>query len=289
MALNVSSLTDYVNVHKDELLVKATADAKTLRYIDIMPNVKYKEAIPYLESEVVLQDGSVCRLATGGSDNFSERFIETKAVAVFKDFCWKDFEKKAQNYQLLWEAGRETLPFEQKIQESNVAAIQNKVEDLVWQGDDGLGINGIIDVAAAEGTSALTADTVAETIENVLAAMPNSAYKKGINVFMSYTDFRKYIKELNGTCCANRPIQDGAVEDLVYPYDSRVTIVPVEGLEGANHIVAASKDAIVYGTDIEGSEGVFKFWFEDKEDLFYLKVLFRVGIALRWPDEVAIA
>ena len=148
MALNVTSLTDYVNVHKDELLVKATADAKTLRYIDIMPNVKWKEAIPYLESQVVLQDGSVCRLTTGGSDNFSERFIETKAVAVFKDFCWKDFEKKAQNYQLLWEAGRETLPFEQKIQESNVAAIQSKVEDLVWQGDDGLGINGIIDVAA---------------------------------------------------------------------------------------------------------------------------------------------
>ena len=269
MALNVTSLTDYVNVHKDELLVKATADAKTLRYIDIMPNVKWKEAIPYLESQVVLQDGSVCRLTTGGSDTFSERFIETKAVAVFKDFCWKDFEKKAQNYQLLWEAGRETLPFEQKIQESNVAAIQNKVEDLVWQGDDGLGINGIIDVAAAEGTSALTATSVSETIENVLAAMPNSAYKKGINVFMSYTDFRSYIKELNGTCCANRPIQDG--------------------LEGTNHIVAASKDAIVYGTDIEGSEGVFKFWFEEKEDLFYLKVLFRVGIALRWPDEVAIA
>ena len=289
MALNVTSLTDYVNVHKDELLVKATADAKTLRYIDIMPNVKWKEAIPYLESQVVLQDGSVCRLTTGGSDNFSERFIETKAVAVFKDFCWKDFEKKAQNYQLLWEAGRETLPFEQKIQESNVAAIQSKVEDLVWQGDDGLGINGIIDVAATEGTSALTATSVSDTIENVLAAMPNSAYKKGINVFMSYTDFRKYIKELNGTCCANRPIQDGAVEDLVYPYDSRVTIVPVDGLEGTNHIVAASKDAIVYGTDIEGSEGAFKFWFEDKEDLFYLKVLFRIGIALRWPDEVAIA
>lgn len=289
MALNVSGLTDYVNVHRDELLVKATADAKTLRYIDIMPNVKWKEAIPYLESEVVLQDGSRCRLETGGTDTFSERYIETKAVAVFKDFCWKDFEKKAQNYQLLWEAGRETLPFEEKIQESNVAAIQEAVENLVWNGDANVGISGITDVAAAEAASASTASTIAETIENVLAGMPNSAYKKGINVFMSYTDFRAYIKELNGTCCANRPIQDGAVEDLVYLYDSRVTIVPVEGLEGTGKIVAASKDAIVYGTDIEGSEGVFKFWFEDKEDLFYLKVLFRAGIALRWPDEVVIA
>lgn len=290
MALNVTGLTDYVNVHRDELLVKAYADAKTLRYIDIMPNVKYKEAIPYLESEVEFQDGSKCRLTTGGTDTFSERYIETKAIAVFKDFCWKDFEKKAANYQLMWEAGRETLPFEEKIQASNVAAIQEKVENLVWNGDATLGISGITDVAAAEAASASTASTIAETIENVLAGMPNSAYKKGINVFMSYTDFRAYIKELNGTCCANRPIQDGAVEDLTYLYDSRVTIVPVEGLEGTGHIVAASKDAIVYGCDVdEDSAKAYRFWFEEKEDLFYLKVLFRAGIALRWPDEVVMA
>lgn len=290
MALNVTGLTDYVNVHRDELLVKAVADAKTLRYIDIMPNVKWKEAIPYLESEVEFQDGSNCRLSTAGTDTFSERYIETKAVAVFKDFCWKDFEKKALNYQLMWEAGRETLPFEEKIQQANVDAIQAKVEDMVWQGESTIGISGITDVAAAEATTAATASTIAETIENVLAGMPNAAYKKGINVFMSYTDFRSYIKELNGTCCANRPIQDGAVEDLVYLYDSRVTIVPVEGLEGTGKIVAASKDAIVYGTDVdEDSSKAYRFWFEEKEDLFYLKVLFRAGIALRWPDEVVIA
>ena len=292
MALNVTGLTDYVNVHKDELLVKAVADAKTLRYIDIMPNVKYKEAIPYLESEVVLQDGSQCRLTTAGTDTFSERYIETKAVAVFKDFCWKDFEKKAQNYQLMWEAGRETLPFEEKIQAANVAAIQAKVEDLVWQGDSGLSISGITEIATSEGVAAsgtTTASTVAERIEAVLDAMPNSAYKKGINVFLSYTDFRAYIKGLNATCCANRPIQDGAVEELEYIYDSRVTIVPVEGLEGTGKIVGASKDAIVYGCDVdEDSSKAYRFWFEEKEDLFYLKVLFRAGMALRWPDEVVI-
>ena len=292
MALNVTGLTDYVNVHKDELLVKAVADAKTLRYIDIMPNVKWKEAIPYLESEVVLQDGSHCKLTTAGTDTFSERYIETKAVAVFKDFCWKDFEKKAQNYQLMWEAGRETLPFEEKIQQANVAAIQAKVEDLVWQGDSGLSISGITEVATSEGTvvSATTsASTIAERIDAALEALPNAAYKKGINVFLSYTDFRAYIKALNSTCCANRPIQDGAVDELVYPYDSRVLIVPVEGLEGTGKIVAASKDAIVYGCDVdEDSSKAYRFWFEEKEDLFYFKVLFRAGIALRWPDEVAI-
>lgn len=291
MALNVTGLTDYVNVHKDELLVKAAADAKTLRYVDIMPNVKSKDAIPYLESSVEFQDGSRCKLTTGGTDVFTERYIETKAVAVFKDFCWKDFEKKAQNYQLQWEAGRETLPFEEKIQDANVAAVQEKLEDLVWQGSTALTISGFIADVTNSGVTAsgtTSASTIAERIDAVLEALPNNAYKKGINVFVSYTDFRAYIKSLNATCCANRPIQDGAVEELAHPYDSRVLIVPVEGLEGTGSIVAASKDALVYGTDIEGSEGVYKFWFDDKDDLFYLKVLFRAGTALRWPDEASI-
>lgn len=289
MALNVTGLTDYVNVHRDELLVKAYADAKTLRYIDIMPNVKYKEAIPYLESEVELQDGSKCRLTTAGTDTFSERVIETKAIAVFKDFCWKDFEKKAANYQLMWEAGRETLPFEEKIQASNVAAIQEKVENLVWNGDENLGISGIIADINAEGKKPEGEyGDMASKVEGALSGLGNEAYKKGINVFMSYTDFRQYIKELNSTCCANRPIQDGAVEDLVYPYDSRVTIIPVEGLEGTGKVVAASKDAIVYGCDVdEDSAKAYRFWFEEKEDIFYLKVLFRAGTALRWPDETS--
>ena len=42
--LSVSGLTDYVNVHKDELLVKATVGSKTMKYIDVLPDIKYKDA-----------------------------------------------------------------------------------------------------------------------------------------------------------------------------------------------------------------------------------------------------
>ena len=200
--LSVSLLPDYINSHKDELFVKATLGAKTLDYVDIMPNVKYKDEIHFLDSEVVLQDGSECGWNPQGTDTFSPRYIETKAIEVEKEFCWKDFEKKYMNYQLLWEAGREKLPFEEKIAQSNMAAIEEAVESLVWQGNSGLGITGFIAEAESAmteaGVSAVTfgsGATMSEKIDSVVAALPMRMLKKGVNIYVSYTDFRLYIQE----------------------------------------------------------------------------------------------
>ena len=110
--LDIHLLPDYIKEHRDELFINATLGTKTLDYVEIMPNVKWKDELHYLESEVVLQDGSECGWNPQGSDVFSPRYVETKAVEIEKEFCWKSFEKKYMNYQLLWEAGREKLPFE---------------------------------------------------------------------------------------------------------------------------------------------------------------------------------
>lgn len=179
--LNIKALPDYIQEHKDELFIKATLGGKTLGLVEIMPNVKYKDALNYLDSEVVLQDGSKCGWDPQGSDTFAQRFIETKAVEVEKEFCWKDFEKKYMNYQLLWEAGREKLPFEQKIAESNMNAIQEAVEDLVWKGDATLGISGFVADARAEGDTIEfeTGSTASAKIDAIVAALSFKMLKEG--------------------------------------------------------------------------------------------------------------
>lgn len=296
--LSVSGLTDYVNVHRDELLVKATVGSKTMDYIDVLPNIKYKDAIPYLDSTVVLADGSTCSWDPAGSDIFTERYIETHAVKVNKEWCWKEFEKKYMNYQLNWEAGREpeNLPFEQKISESNMGKVQEEVEKMLWSGNSAANVTGFIADILAE--SALTtavntitsADTAVEKVDKFVAALQaNKAIKKGFNVFMSHTLFTAYINGLNATCCANRSVIDAASETLVYPGDSRIKLIPVAGLDDMNYIVGATADALVYGTDIEGSENVYKVWYSEDDDKFKFRVLFRAGTALRWPDEVVYA
>ena len=287
--LNISALPDYIKEHRDELFINAVLGGKTLGLVEIMPNVKYKDALNYLDSEVVLQDGSDCGWNPQGSDTFSQRYIETVAVEVEKEFCWKDFEKKYMNYQLLWEAGREKLPFEEKIAQSNMNAIQDAIEDLVWKGDATLGIDGFIAAAEAESATTVefeTGQTVSDKIDAVVAALTTKMLKKGVNIYVSPTDFRAYVMEQNGACCNNKSVVDAAAEFINYFGDSRAKVIPVLGLEGANAIVAATPDALVYATDVEGSESTYRMWFDEREEKFMFRVLFRAGTAVKFPDEV---
>ena len=287
-----NSLPDYIENKKDELFVKAVASTKTLDYIEIMPSVKYKENLNYLDSTVVLADGSECGWNPQGTDTFSARTIEVHPVTVQKEFCWKDLRKTYANYQLNFEAGRETLPFEEKIAQSQIAAIQKEVEKGVWQGITAASVQGFLAQMAADNAVIdvnLTEQTgIIAKVEAVIAAIPAGALEKGVNVFLSWTDFRAYVKAINAECCANRGIVDANVTELIYAGDSRIKLVPVAGLEGTNKIVAAPYDALVYGTDIEGSEGVYRFFYDVKESKFLFEVLFNCGTALKYPDEVVL-
>ena len=290
MAINVSTLPDYIQENRDELFVKAIASTKTLDYIESMLGVKGKAALNYLDSTVVLADGETCGWNPQGDDTFTQKTVSTKLVTVNKEFCAKQMRSKWMSYDLSLAAGRENLPFEQKIAESNVAAIKKAVEKLIWQGDVTLGIDGLLKQIKAEESAVKVngGTTILEKIGKVIAAIPAGALEKGVNVFMSYTDFRSYVEAKNAECCGNMPVIDANVDYLVYAGDSRIKLVPVAGLEGANKIVAAPYDALVYATDVEDSEGIFKMWFDEKEDKFLFKVLFTAGTAVKYPDETVL-
>lgn len=290
MAINVNALPEYIQENRDELFVKAIASTKTLDYIESMLGVKGKAALNYLNSTVVLADGESCGWNPQGDDTFTQKTVSTKLVTVNKEFCAKQMRSKWMSYDLSLAAGRENLPFEQKIADSNVAAIKKAVEKLIWQGDTGLSIDGLLKQIKAEENSIKvnSGTTILEKIDKVIAAIPAGALEKGVNVFMSYTDFRSYVEAKNAECCANMPIIDANVDYLVYAGDSRIKFVPVAGLEGTNKIVAAPYDALVYATDVEDSEGIFKMWFDEKEDKFLFKVLFTAGTAVKFPDETVI-
>ena len=286
--LNLSALPEYIEQNKEQLFVDSTVGAKTLDYVELMLGVKHKEALNYLESEVVLQ-AAACGWNPNGSDTFAQRYIEVNLVEVEKEFCYIDFKEKYMNYQLRWEAGRETLPFEEKIAQSNVEAIKAAVEDMVWKGNSGASVTGFLaDIAEASATTVSfgSGATTVDKIDAVVAATNAKMLAKGVNIFVSMTDFRNFVQESNGTCCANRPILDAASESIIYAGDSRIRIVPVLGLEDTGAIVAASKDALVYGTDLKDSETVYRMWFDEKEQKFMFRVLFAAGTAVKYPNEV---
>lgn len=286
--LNINSLPDYVNEHKDELFVKTSAGAKTLDFVEVMYNVKYKDALNYLDSTVVLADGSECGWNPQGGDTITQRYIEVKPISIQKEFCAKDMRKAWMNYDLRFEAGKETLPFAEKFVESNVNAIQREVEKMVWQGNGSAGVAGFVAQLKGEDTVTKVEGTDAvDAVEKAYTKLSGSALEKGAYIFMSWTMFKQYVLAKNAEN-KNGIIIDANVTSYVYPYDTRVTIVPVAGLEGAKAVVGASKDALVYGTDVEDSESMYVLDYDKKESKFYLNILFNAGTAIKFLDEVVL-
>ena len=290
--LNISGLTDYIKDNRDELFVKSVAGSKTLDYVDMYPDVVYKEALNYLDSTVEFGDGSSCSWDPTGSDTFSDRFIEVVPLKINKEYCAKDMRKKWMNYQYNWEAGRIELPLNEAIAQSNVAAAQEALEDLIWQGNSGLSFEGFIEKASAE-TGVVDVEfasgaTATAKIDAMVAALPMRALKKGVDIFISYTDFRNYVQEQNALCCSKKEVLDAAAETIGYFGDSRIRIIPVMGLENQGAMLAAPKFGLAYGTDIVGSEGVYKWLIDEDTDKWKLKVEFTAGVALKFPDETVL-
>lgn len=289
--VSVSALTEAIDVRRDELIVKSATSSKTAKYAYTMLGVKHKSAVPTLESEIVLQDGSVCGWDPAGSDVFGKVEVEVFAAEVEKEFCQREFENTWLNYQLRWAAGLETLPVEDAIINSQLAQINLAVEKGIWQGIAAIGLTGYTDQldalsAVTTNVSFGTGDTMTDKIDSVVDALSQDALSNpgGVEVFLSYTDFRKYVREQNASCCANRAVIDAASEELAYLGDSRVKLIPVAGLENQGYIVAVPYQGLVYATDIENSENIYDFWFDRKEAKFLFRVLFMLGVAIRYPS-----
>jgi len=283
-----TSLPDYVATNNEELLVKAMLGAKTLDYVEIMTNVKYKSALNYLDSTVVFGDGSECGFAAQGTDTLSQRTIEVKPIKINKEWCDRDLISTYSNHQLLIAAGRETMPWEERFTQANLDAIKAELEKTIWQGNDSLGIQGFIDLAGSEtGVIDVTADEPTAVIDAAYNALPEETLAKGdVVIFTSPAIFRAYVQAQNSTCCSNTGVIDAAAGELNYVGDSRVKIVAVNGLNGQNVAIASHRTNFVYATDVEGSENIFKLWYSDDADMFRFKVLFNAGVQFKFPSEV---
>ncbi len=282
----INNLPEYINNNREQLYVDSIVPNE-LRWFDLMLGVKHVEALHYLDSEIVLH-AAECGWSPEGSDTLSERYVEVHLVEIEKEFCYMSLKETYGNYQYKWEAGLETLPFEQKFAESNVAAVKRAVNELVWNGDGNLGITGFIDDikgVSGDTISFGSGDTAVAKVDAMVAGLTAKMLRKGVRIFMSQTDYRNYVIESNSTCCANRPVLDAASESITYAGDSRITLVPMEGLEGTDVMVAATPDALVYATDLKDSETHYDLFWDFKEQTFNLRILFAAGTAVRFPDE----
>lgn len=291
----VTSLPTYVDQNRLPLIAKAVLGAKTASLFTLQSGVKSPTALNLISTDVVFGDGSTCGWNEAGSTTLSQRILTPAALKVNMAFCDKKLLDKWANYQVQVAAGSKTLPFEEDFVTSITTSVDEKLEQMIWQGDSTKsGVNefdgmikileasgaGTVKVAIAKGTASYDA------IKSVAAAIPNESYAEDTVIFVGMEIFRKFIAELVAANLYHYNPNDKEGE-YTLP-GTALKVIAVNGLNGTNKIVAGRLSNMFYGTDLAGDEEVYKLWYSEDNREFRLVIEFIGGVQVAYPDQIVL-
>ena len=297
MAFDVSGLSAYVRENNDLLLSKAVLGAETLGVISIQTGVKYQDRIHLLAVDPTIQAAS-CAFNPNGNATFTQRTITAPALKVDMNFCPEDMLGKYGEWEVNHTAGRETLPFEEKLTEEITKKIARKVEDMIWMGSSSLGVSGITEfvgefvdwstgsAVGASGWSSVTAVSGAySAILAVYGAIPVEALDNAM-IFVGEGTYRAFIQNL---VAANLYHSDAQYGDRSFPIPGTTTVVKaVPGLNNTKYIIGADPKNLFWGCDLENGHEVFDLWYSRDNEQFRLNVKFNGGAQVAFPDQVVV-
>lgn len=291
MAFVVSSLPDYVNQNSKELISKTVFGAPSVRHLNLMTGVKYKDAINIVNTDAGLQERS-CGWNANGDVTFSQAIMEVGAYKVNMSLCEEDLRKKWMNSEVMTAAGAEVLPFEEKITDEIVASISNKVEKLIWQanksGSPADLFNGLLTQIKASSKAtdvASTASTTYGKIKDVYMAIPASILDKAV-IFVGVDTFRAFCQDLVTQNLYHYSAELKPEEMEVILPGTSTRVIAVSGLNGTGAIVATDPANLFYGVDMVDDLEQFKLWYSDDNQEYRLAVKFNAGAAIAFEDLV---
>ena len=294
MALNVSTLSNYVEEKRLPLIAKSFLRGKTVDLIQLETGVLQDTALNLVSASVEFGDGASCGFNPTDGVALSQRILKPTFLKVNQVFCDKDLLKKWASYEVKLAAGREQLPFEEKFMEEISNAISESIEKLVWQGDsshtnepDGFlkiletGGSGVVSVTWSEGTSAYN------KIKAVYNAIPaNIIDKEDTVIFVGEETYREFIQDLVAANLYHFSPDYKAGEYMV-PGTS-VRVIAVNGLNATGKIVAGRLSNFFYGVGAEDDKDTFDFWYSQDNREFRLAVYFAIATQVAYPNEIVL-
>lgn len=283
----VSSLPAYVEQRREELIAKSVMGAKTLDYVNLQTGVKGPTALNLIDFDIVLQDDA-CGWNEDGTSTLSQRIIDAKPFRVNMAVCDKNLYGTWAQYQVKVAAGKvaSDLPFEADFVGGVLNGIQERVEELIWQGDaqNAGEFDGFLTILG-QATSA-TGTTKMDLISEAYAALPCAvAGKSDVVVFVSCATFRQWMQELVSANLYH--YNPGNTSDMVYELPgTSVRVIGVPGMAD-NAAVAGRLSNFFYGTDLESDMETFDLWYSKDNREFRIDVSFIAGTQIAYPSEVA--
>ena len=294
MALNVSTLSNYVEEKRLPLIAKSFLRGKTIDLIQLETGVLQDTALNLVSAQVEFGDGASCGWNPTEGVALSQRLLKPTFLKVNQVFCDKDLLKKWASYEVKLAAGREQLPFEEKFLEEIANAINESIEKLVWQGDsshtnepDGFlkiletGGSGVVSATWTAGT---TAYNKIKTVYNAIPA--NIIDKEDTVIFVGEETYREFIQDLVAANLYHFSPDYKAGEYMV-PGTS-IRVIAVNGLNGTGKIVAGRLSNFFYGVGAEDDTDTFEFWYSQDNREFRLAAYFAIAVQVAYPNEIVL-
>lgn len=300
---NVDSLLDYVEQNAMGLIGKAVLGSETTSIINFQSGIKTSAYMNYLNTDVVFNDNSTCGFNPTSNQTISRRLLNTHPVSVQATYCDKNFLATFAQHNVRMAAGVKTLPFEEEFINGIIENIKAKIEHNIWQGEEveegGEGSlppagdilptkDSLLSIfASEEGVINVTKkSTILATLQMMVESLPTIALKEDTKIFIGKDMFIKLVNEMVN---ANLYHFSGENSNYrMYLAGTTIEICGVGGLNGTNTAVLSRASNIVYGTDFEGDEEKFEFWYDNNSRLFKLNVEFNYGVNVLFPDEVVV-
>ena len=283
----VSSLPEYVEQRREELIAKSVMGAKTLDFINLQTGVKGPTALNLIDFDITLQDDA-CGWNEAGTSTLTQRIIDAKPFRVNMAVCDKNLYGTWAQYQVKVAAGKvaSDLPFEQDFVNGVLNGIQERVEELIWQGDASNSgeFDGFLTILGSA-TSA-TGTTKMDLISEAYAALPCAvAGTSDVVIFVSCATFRAWMQELVAANLYHYDPKEASAMEYMLP-GANVRVIAVPGMAD-DAAVAGRLSNFFYGTDLESDMETFDLWYSKDNREFRIDVSFIAGVQIAYPSEVA--
>lgn len=298
MAINKTALTEYVSQNQSELILKAQLGAPSIKYFNKMLNVKGATSLNLLNTKVNLKPLG-CDFEDNATVTLSQRTINAVPVAVNAKYCENDFVNTWMQHELLFKAGVEKMPFEEKFAEDLANATASEIEKTMWTGKvaSGAAFDGIATVL--ESASPVTYEytsgsTVSSIVDSIIENLPSEVYTAGTPViYMGLDSYSKYLQELraNGVLVINQAGWDNASapESVIAPLSRGVKVIGVPGLDNTGSFYASYMENFYFGTDVEDAMSTVDVFYSRDHQQFRAVLKTVAGVQVAFPDLVVVA
>lgn len=286
MAVNLDSLSVYVDQNKLDLIRKTVLGPKTIGYLNLQTGVKGKTKINLLETTVTFGDGTSCGFTDNANTKLSQREIDPASIKINATFCDKKMQKYFMNHQVTVAAGRSTLPFEEHFVNSLVESTGAELEKAIWNGVEigGTHYKGFLDFATEYTTvSKAASETAYEMIRKGYDAIPSASLADTV-IFLGIDKYRELAGELTAKNLYHYDPKVDEAFEMILP-GTTTKVVGVPGLDGTNYGLALNVKHAFYGTDMEGDEEVFDLWYSKDNQEWRAAIDFVFGVQVAFPNE----